>query len=130
MLNAIDEARDERWMQSVAAEMNLSETAFLLAQDDGYRLRWFTPAVEVRLCGHATLASAHVLWSEAYVPEHEILSFDTASGVLQAKLAGEAIELDFPARLGREIAPPVGLEAAAGAVGQTHHIHAGGSLIA
>src|SRR5947199_914817 len=61
-------ARDERWMQDVAREMNLSETAFLLAEDDGYRLRWFTPAVEVALCGHATLASAHVLWQDGTSP--------------------------------------------------------------
>src|SRR5438034_5596094 len=60
-------ARDERWMQDVAREMNLSETAFLLAEDDGYRLRWFTPAVEVALCGHATLASAHVLWQDGHL---------------------------------------------------------------
>ena len=58
----LPEARDDQWMQHVAREMNLAETAFLLKQDDGYDLRWFTPAVEVDLCGHATLASAHVLW--------------------------------------------------------------------
>ncbi len=58
--------RDAEWMQNVAREMNLSETAFLLRQDDGFRLRWFTPAVEVELCGHATLASAHTLWEAAF----------------------------------------------------------------
>ena len=58
----LDAPRPDAWMQSVAAEMNLSETAFLLPEGDGYRLRWFTPAVEVSLCGHATLASAHILW--------------------------------------------------------------------
>ena len=60
----LDRERDAAWMQNVAAEMNLSETAFLLPTDDGYSLRWFTPAVEVALCGHATLASAHALWEE------------------------------------------------------------------
>ncbi|NET39747.1 MAG: PhzF family phenazine biosynthesis protein, partial [Cyanothece sp. SIO1E1] len=60
-------AEDEGWMQKVAQEMNLSETAFLLKQADGYNLRWFTPTVEVDLCGHATLASAHVLWTEGYL---------------------------------------------------------------
>src|SRR5881396_4217508 len=65
-------ARDERWMQDVAREMNLSETAFLLAEDDGYRLRWFTPAVEVALCGHATLASAHVLPQDVRASERGV----------------------------------------------------------
>ena len=59
----LPEDRGDQWMQAVAAEMNLSETAFLLEQDNGYRLRWFTPKIEVDLCGHATLASAHVLWT-------------------------------------------------------------------
>ena len=57
-------------MRAVAREMNLSETAFLHRHDDGFSLRWFTPAVEVDLCGHATLASAHVLWKQAYLPPH------------------------------------------------------------
>ncbi|HYH48994.1 MAG TPA: PhzF family phenazine biosynthesis protein [Acidimicrobiia bacterium] len=86
------------WMQSVAAEMNLSETAFLRRAGDGtYGLRWFTPAVEVDLCGHATLASAHVLWSEKYEPS-EPLTFDTRSGPLTAAPVGDGlIQLDFPA---------------------------------
>jgi PhzF family phenazine biosynthesis protein len=58
---------DEGWMQSVATEMNMAETAFLYQQEDGFNLRWFTPAVEVELCGHATLASAHILWEEGYL---------------------------------------------------------------
>src|SRR5881398_1688154 len=61
-------ARGEPWMQDVAREMNLAETAFLHPENGDYRLRWFTPAVEVALCGHATLASAHVLWEEGYLP--------------------------------------------------------------
>src|SRR5262249_49425165 len=70
------EAREPRWMQDVAREMNLSETAFLVRRDDGsYDLRWFTPAVEVPLCGHATLASAHVLWERGLLAAHEAARF-------------------------------------------------------
>src|SRR6266699_1524031 len=91
----LPEARDEGWMQDVAREMNLSETAFLHPEGDAYRLRWFTPAVEVDLCGHATLAAAHVLWSER--DEAERIAFDTRSGRLFAERKGDRIELDFPA---------------------------------
>jgi predicted PhzF superfamily epimerase YddE/YHI9 len=90
--------RDERWMQNVAREMNLSETAFLHREEDGYRLRWFTPAVEVDLCGHATLASAHVLWEEGHLGRDRPARFQTRSGALMATRAGEWIELDFPAK--------------------------------
>lgn len=89
--------QDEDWMQKVAREMNLSETAFLLKQEDGYSLRWFTPAVEVDLCGHATLASAHVLWSEGHVSPSQSIQFHTRSGVLTAQQQGNWIELNFPA---------------------------------
>ncbi len=94
----VDGQVDAKWMQSVAAEMNLSETAFLVRQDDGtYGLRWFTPVFEVDLCGHATLASAHVLWDEK-IEGPEPLTFSTQSGVLTAVLAGDGlIQLDFPA---------------------------------
>ena len=94
----LDGEADPGWMQSVAAEMNLSETAFLRRQGDGlYALRWFTPAVEVDLCGHATLASAHVLWDEQG-ESPEPLAFETRSGVLTATQAGQGlIQLDFPA---------------------------------
>lgn len=90
---------EERWMQQVAGEMNLSETAFLHPQGDGegFRLRWFTPLVEVDLCGHATLASAHVLWQEGHLPDDRPARFHTRSGVLTAERKGEWIELDFPA---------------------------------
>lgn len=89
--------RDPGWMQHVAAEMNLSETAFLhRAGGTAYRLRWFTPTDEVDLCGHATLASAHVLWAEAGLPPHEPLRFKTQSGVLTARHSTPWIELDFP----------------------------------
>ncbi len=101
--------RDDQWMQAVAAEMNLSETAFLIEQDDGFRLRWFTPAIEVDLCGHATLASAHVLWTEGVVNEGQPIRFHTKSGVLTASRQGNFIELDFPATPAQEAEPPAGL---------------------
>jgi PhzF family phenazine biosynthesis protein len=87
-----------QWMQQVAAEMNLSETAFLLREGDEFRLRWFTPLAEVKLCGHATLASAHVLWSEGHLPEEQPARFKTLSGLLVAEKRGEQIQLDFPRR--------------------------------
>jgi PhzF family phenazine biosynthesis protein len=90
--------RDETWMQNVAREMNLSETAFLLRQEDGFSLRWFTPAVEVDLCGHATLASAHVLWEEKHLAADEPARFHTRSGLLTATRQRDWIELDFPAK--------------------------------
>src|SRR5438094_6576842 len=74
--------RDAAWMQSVAREMNLSETAFLVREADGFNLRWFTPAVEVDLCGHATLASAHVLWESEYLKPKEQARFHTRGGLL------------------------------------------------
>lgn len=88
--------RDDAWMRDVAREMNLSETAFLLRQDDGYNLRWFTSAVEVRLCGHATLASAHILWQEKCVASNQQIRFHTLSGLLTADRKGDWIELNFP----------------------------------
>lgn len=92
----LGEARGESWMQDVASEMNLSETSFLVRRDDGYDLRWFTPATEVDLCGHATLASAHVLWELGHLAGDEEARFHTRSGVLTARRSGEWIELDFP----------------------------------
>jgi PhzF family phenazine biosynthesis protein len=93
----LDAERDDGWMQSVAAEMNLSETAFLLRREDGFSLRWFTPAIEVALCGHATLASAHGLWEERMLDTSEVARFHTKSGLLTAERRGDWIELDFPA---------------------------------
>ena len=89
--------KDDEWMQNVAQEMNLSETAFLVKQEDGYSLRWFTPATEVPLCGHATLASSHVLWVENHLSPKESARFYTKSGLLIAKKQEDWIELDFPA---------------------------------
>jgi PhzF family phenazine biosynthesis protein len=104
----MDGARDDRWMANVAAEMNLAETAFLTRGDDGWRLRWFTPTVEVDLCGHATLGSAHAIWSEN-ISSDDVLRFHTRSGVLTAKHDGDMIELDFPAKRAESIAAPAGL---------------------
>ncbi len=88
---------DEQWMQHVASEMNLSETAFLVEQAEGYDLRWFTPAVEVDLCGHATLASAHILWEQGFLSIDAPARFYTKSGLLSATRKDSWIELDFPA---------------------------------
>jgi PhzF family phenazine biosynthesis protein len=104
--------RDDRWMQQVAQEMNLSETAFLLWQKDGFNLRWFTPLAEVDLCGHATLASAHILWEQEYLQPDEQARFNTRSGLLTADRRQDLIELDFPATLEEQTdAPPHLLEA-------------------
>lgn len=90
-------AAPENWMQAVAAEMSVAETAFLVRRDDGsYDLRWFTPTVEVDLCGHATLASAHVLWDERILPDDERVRFHTKSGELTAWREGDTIRMDFP----------------------------------
>lgn len=106
--------RDEGWMQSVAREMNLSETAFLVRTADDYDLRWFTPSVEVALCGHATLASAHVLWEDGHLPPARQARFHTKSGLLTGDRAGEWIELDFPAKLEEPAPAPAGLAEALG----------------
>ena len=89
--------QDDTWMQNVAREMNLSETAFVLKQEDGFNLRWFTPTVEVELCGHATLATAHILWEVGLLGSEEAARFYTLSGLLLAERRGKEIELDFPA---------------------------------
>ena len=93
----LEKPREDAWMQLVAREMNLSETAFLVKRGQGYDLRWFTPMVEVDLCGHATLASAHVLWEQGKLAPGEPACFHTRSGVLTAKKEGPWIEMDFPA---------------------------------
>lgn len=93
----LNRAVEETWMQSVAAEMNLSETAFLHGEGRGFRLRWFTPTTEVDLCGHATLAAAHALWETGRVPSGQDILFYTRSGELNAHRQQSWIELDFPA---------------------------------
>jgi PhzF family phenazine biosynthesis protein len=111
----LPQARDAAWMQSVAREMNLSETSFLVRQADGYNLRWFTPAVEVDLCGHATLASAHALWEEGYLKADEQARFYTRSGLLTAKRNGVWIEMNFPAKPDEPADTPEGLAEGLGA---------------
>lgn len=93
----LDEPRSEKWMQKVAAEMNLSETAFVVPKAEGFDLRWFTPTVEVALCGHATLASAHTMFETGKLAAGANASFQTLSGELSARHAGSRIELDLPA---------------------------------
>jgi PhzF family phenazine biosynthesis protein len=110
----LSEPAPERWMQQVAGEMNLSETAFLQPRSDGYQLRWFTPAVEVDLCGHATLASAHALWETRHLAPEQQGRFHTRSGLLTAERRGEWIEMDFPAQIVEPAAAPANLAAALG----------------
>lgn len=106
--------RDPGWMQQVASEMNLAETAFLVRRAEGFDLRWFTPAAEVDLCGHATLASAHLLWEEGHLERGETATFHTRSGVLRAKRQGDMIWLDFPATPVRQATMLPDLEGAIG----------------
>jgi PhzF family phenazine biosynthesis protein len=112
----LTEVKDVKWMQQVAMEMNLSETAFLQKEADGYRLRWFTPTDEVDLCGHATLASAHILWTEGYVAAGEEIYFQTRSGLLSAKQNEAVIELNFPLEPAEACAPPEFLVEGLGAI--------------
>ena len=123
----LDEPADEMWMQSVAAEMNLSETAFLApagaARD--FDLRWFTPVTEVDLCGHATLASAHILWETGRLASTELATFHTKSGVLTATHSDGSIWLDFPALPSETVDAPPALADALGAtpVSVGHNVH-------
>jgi PhzF family phenazine biosynthesis protein len=110
----LERPAEERWMQQVAAEMNLSETAFLTPEADGFRLRWFTPAIEVDLCGHATLASAHILWEAGRLKPDEPARFHTRSGLLTAVRERGRILMDFPARVAEQCADEDGLAALLG----------------
>jgi PhzF family phenazine biosynthesis protein len=105
---------DEKWMQNVAKEMNVSETAFLYREKDCFNLRWFTPTVEVDLCGHATLASAHILWQTQQLMPEQQARFETRSGLLTAERTGDWIELNFPAEPAEPTAEPDGLTDALG----------------
>jgi PhzF family phenazine biosynthesis protein len=114
----VSSAAPEQWMKDVAREMNLSETAFLVPREDGWQLRWLTPAVEVDLCGHATLASAHVLWEDGHLAAGAEARFHTRSGLLRASRIGDWIEMDFPATPAEPVADgnvPPELVAALGA---------------
>jgi len=110
----LDRERESGWKQNVAAEMNLSETAFLLPRGEEWSLRWFTPAVEVDLCGHATLASAHALWEEKRLAPNKEARFQTRSGLLTASRDGDLIELNFPVTLEKKVDAPPGLLEALG----------------
>ncbi|MGE5550366.1 MAG: PhzF family phenazine biosynthesis protein [Bacteroidota bacterium] len=110
----LDGEKDDRWLQNVAREMNLPETAFLLPRGAGYDLRWFTPTTEIDLCGHATLASAHILYSRGYLADGAAAAFQTKSGRLTAALIDGWIRLDFPAVPAEEAEAPAGLIEALG----------------
>ena len=110
----LDAAAPENWMRSVAREMNLSETAFLHPEAGAWRLRWLTPTVEIDLCGHATLASAHVLWETGRLPPQATARFRTRSGLLSAAREGDWIVLDFPSTPPQPCAAPPGLAQAVG----------------
>ena len=108
---------DAAWMQRVAAEMNCSETAFVVPRADGFDLRWFTPTMEVDLCGHATLAAAHALWAAGATAD--TLVFHTRSGALPVRRDGYLIVLDFPADPPRPASPPEALLDALGVLPQS-----------
>lgn len=114
------EPAGEEWMRNVAREMNLSETAFLVPRNGDFQLRWLTPAIEVDLCGHATVASAHVLWEDGHLPAGKQARFHTRSGLLTADRHGEWIELDFPVKIAApaeappELLPALGVPSARG----------------
>lgn len=111
----LDSPVGDDWMQSVAAEMRHSETSFLYKRGSGHQLRWYTPTVEVDLCGHATLAAAHVLWETERLRSDEQAVFDTKSGTLTASLRGGLIEMDFPSEPPTEAEAPWNLERVLGA---------------
>ncbi|MFN0056464.1 MAG: PhzF family phenazine biosynthesis protein, partial [Planctomycetales bacterium] len=110
----LEEPEDAAWMQQVASEMNLSETAFVVPQEDLFGLRWFTPTVEVDLCGHATLATAHVVWQEPRFAALTELRFQTRSGILTCTRHAGWIEMDFPAEPSRPVPVPPELAEALG----------------
>lgn len=105
----LDGPQQEEWMQCVAAEMNLAETAFVVPNGGEFHLRWFTPVAEVALCGHATLASAHVLWETGRLARTAEARFHTKSGLLTAAMVDNGITLDFPATPPEPAAAPAGL---------------------
>lgn len=108
----LEQSRDDVWLQNVAREMGMSETAFLQPERDGYRLRWFTPTMEVDLCGHATLASAHVLYETGTLAHGSEARFYTRSGLLTANEEDGWIKLDFPVNPADAMAAPPALEKA------------------
>lgn len=122
----LDDYPSNEWMQHVAAEMNLSETAFLTARGDGtFDLRWFTPVAEVDLCGHATLATAHVLWEAGHLDSGERALFETAGGRLSAQQGSKWILMDFPAERAEALDEKMGLADALG----TDPVYVGGNRL-
>lgn len=122
-------APSDAWMQRVAQEMNLSETAFFYPEAGIYRLRWFTPTLEVDLCGHATLATSHILWSEGYLAPDQVAHFQTRSGVLTARRQDDWIELNFPSSPLQDSPAPPGLIEALGVTPQRVMTTAMGYLV-
>jgi len=110
----LENPESDRWMQNLAREMNLSETAFLLPEGNGWRLRWFTPTTEVDLCGHATLASAKILFETQPELRQDWIKFQTRSGELLARWADGRVALDFPAMLYQHFSHEAGIEHALG----------------
>jgi PhzF family phenazine biosynthesis protein len=121
----LESAADDEWMQNVAEEINLSETAFVRPLEKGFDLRWFTPAIEVELCGHATLAAAHALWTDGIVGTSDSIEFHTRSGVLTCRKQADRIEMDFPATPPEAADAPDGLVDALGIepsfIGRSNH---------
>ena len=123
----LDAWLDDETMQNIAAENNLSETAFIVAGEKSYGLRWFTPAIEVDLCGHATLAAAYVVLNHVQ-PELDSVSFDTISGELTATRDGDRLSMDFPARMPKPVAVS---EALSDALGEApSEVHASRDILA
>lgn len=110
----LNEELGEKLMQNIAREMNLPTTAFLVKNNDGYDLRWFTPKAEIDICGHATLASAHILWEKGYLKKDREAKFSTKRGLLTAKMNENWIELNFPALPEEKTEPPAELLEALG----------------
>ena len=110
----MDQSAEDEWLQAVAAEMGVSETAFVWSLEEGYHLRWFTPKVEVDLCGHATLAASFALWNAGRQDANSPITFHTRSGTLTATRTEDEIYLDFPAKRESEVEAPEGLAAAIG----------------
>jgi len=118
----LEEPREDSWMLSLAQEMNLSETAFITPCEKGYNLRWFTPVIEVDLCGHATLASAHILWEEGILKAGQVANFFTKSGPITARTKGDWIEMEFPEQAATKTVAPNGLASALGVtVDEVHY---------
>ncbi len=111
----LEQPIDDDWMQAIAREMNLAETAFLLRDGNDWGLRWMTPTVEVDLCGHATLAAAHVLWTEWHLSGADTIGFQTRSGRLTATQKGRLIWLDFPSTPPRQVSDTGGMASILGA---------------